>query len=220
MFPVFLSDAIVFHMSKQPGRPAKIDNRKLAQLYGQGVDPQEIAAEFGAKPATIRQRISTLGLRPLRERVRESTLDEASKIIRNALSEDVGATVDGLGRHDPTQIGLDDLEKRERVAASVTKRAATTYGWDTESSSPSVIRIGIMSQVVVESRRILANESPIHNTSLSINGLEIQCDQSVTDDMEFVDPETGIRFPTGEAPGSSGDATHPHPTTPADSQGS
>jgi len=72
-------------------------------------------------------------------------IGQLAELIKNRLAEDIQASVAALGALPPDSLELGQLEKRERVADSVQKRAANLF--DIGQSDQAVVNIAVLSQL-------------------------------------------------------------------------
>jgi hypothetical protein len=72
-------------------------------------------------------------------------IGQLAELIKNRLAEDIQASVAALGALPPASLELGQLEKRERVADSVQKRAASLF--DIGQSEQAVVNIAVLSQL-------------------------------------------------------------------------
>lgn len=74
------------------------------------------------------------------------SIESIAELVRDQLASDIQASVNALSNLPPNELPLRDLEKRERIAESVQKRAAALLNIGTNADKP-VINVAIMSQL-------------------------------------------------------------------------
>ena len=80
-----------------------------------------------------------------REAVAGVDIVELAELIKNRLAGDIESSVSALEALPPAELELGQLEKRERVAASVQKRAANLFAIG-QAEKP-VVNIAVLSQL-------------------------------------------------------------------------
>ena len=77
--------------------------------------------------------------------IEERSIDELAELVKSKLAVDIEASVSALASWQPSELELPQLEKRERVADSVQKRAAALF--NIGDSSQAVVNIAVLSQL-------------------------------------------------------------------------
>ena len=140
---------------------------KVKAFYLQHVTVKELSERFGIKACTINARIRREGWSELRESTQEAfaanlqkqvaryDLKAAAERIREKLAVDAEGVVAELEKRKMAKLTLSELETRERIAASVQKRAWTAMGLD-QPGSGAVINVAVMASLIEshESARI------------------------------------------------------------------
>ena len=72
-------------------------------------------------------------------------IGQLAELIKNRLAEDIESSVAALGALPPAALELGQLEKRERVADSVQKRAASLF--NIGQPEQAVVNIAVLSQL-------------------------------------------------------------------------
>ena len=80
-----------------------------------------------------------------REAVAGLDIVELAELIKNRLAGDIESSVSALEALPPAELELGQLEKRERVADSVQKRAANLF--DIGQAEKPVVNIAVLSQL-------------------------------------------------------------------------
>tara|TARA_R110000751_G_scaffold296364_1_gene405534 strand:- start:165 stop:698 length:534 start_codon:yes stop_codon:yes gene_type:complete len=75
----------------------------------------------------------------------ERSIVELAELVKNSLAVDIEASVEALASWQPSELELGQLEKRERVADSVQKRAASLF--DIGQPEQAVVNIAVLSQL-------------------------------------------------------------------------
>ena len=149
------------------GKKIETDWDKIKAFYIQRVPIKEIADTFGVKECTIHARIRRKGWEKLRQEVSDVVskglqkerarydMKAAAERIREKLAIDAEGIVAELEKRKTAKLTLSELETRERIAASVQKRAWTAMGLD-QPGSGAVINVAVMASLIEshESARI------------------------------------------------------------------
>ncbi len=98
--------------------------------------------------------------------------EDLSEHARREMELDVIGAIEGLKRYPPTLMPLVGLKMREEVAANLTKRAATLFGWDAKTIA-GTISIGKMEVVIQQSRPSPDAQSQVDR--LKSNVIEAEC---------------------------------------------
>lgn len=77
--------------------------------------------------------------------IEERSIDELAELVKTRLAVDIQSSVEALASWQPSELELPQLEKRERVADSVQKRAAALF--NIGDSSQAVVNIAVLSQL-------------------------------------------------------------------------
>ena len=77
--------------------------------------------------------------------IEERSIDELAELVKSKLAVDIESSVEALASWQPSELELPQLEKRERVADSVQKRAAALF--NIGDSSQAVVNIAVLSQL-------------------------------------------------------------------------
>ena len=72
-------------------------------------------------------------------------IEELAELVQSQLAVDIETTAKTLANWQPSELDLPQLEKRERIAESVQKRAANLF--DIGKSDQSVVNIAVLSQL-------------------------------------------------------------------------
>ena len=75
----------------------------------------------------------------------DADIDGLAELVRNRLAKDIESSVIALESMPPAELELNQLEKREKVADSVQKRAASLFNIG-ETEKP-VVNIAVLSQL-------------------------------------------------------------------------
>jgi hypothetical protein len=77
--------------------------------------------------------------------IEERSIEELAELVKSRLAVDIQSSVEALASWQPSELELPQLEKRERVADSVQKRAAALF--NIGDSSQAVVNIAVLSQL-------------------------------------------------------------------------
>jgi len=75
----------------------------------------------------------------------DKTIDELAELVKSRLAVDIETSVEALASWRPAELELAQLEKRERVADSVQKRAANLF--NIGQTEQPVVNIAVLSQL-------------------------------------------------------------------------
>ncbi len=93
----------------------------------------------GSVPAVRQQRGNQIATLP------DRTIDELAELVKSRLAVDIETSVEALASWRPAELELAQLEKRERVADSVQKRAASLF--NIGQTEQPVVNIAVLSQL-------------------------------------------------------------------------
>lgn len=89
-----------------------------------------------AKPGKKQAKSDSLGI---------ATIDEIAEKVRDMLANDIAGSAEALTNWSANALDLRDLEKRERIAESIQKRAASLL--NVGKNEDNVVNIAVLSQL-------------------------------------------------------------------------
>lgn len=89
-----------------------------------------------AKPGKKQAKSNSLGI---------ATIDEIAEKVRDMLANDIAGSAEALTNWSANTLDLRDLEKRERIAESIQKRAASLL--NVGKNEENVVNIAVLSQL-------------------------------------------------------------------------
>jgi hypothetical protein len=117
-------------------------------MYCAGTPLNTIAHETGIRAATVANRAAEENWKRERDMVKSSSpnkslqdLDSLGRLVRQKLAADALTTLERVEGYLMSDVG--DETKREQVLGSVTKRAATVFGWS-EDSAPVQVNVALL----------------------------------------------------------------------------
>ena len=117
-------------------------------LYLSGSDWSSIAATVGANQKTLQTRACREGVTRLKREANSVSPNKSSqdletlgKIVRQRLAADALTTLERVEGY--LMADVVDETKREQVLGSVTKRAATVFGWS-EEAAPVQVNVALL----------------------------------------------------------------------------
>ena len=75
----------------------------------------------------------------------QSEIERIAEVVKSRLANDIEASAIAIQSWQPSELDLPQLEKRERIAESVQKRAANLF--DIGKNDQSVVNIAVLSQL-------------------------------------------------------------------------
>lgn len=138
-----------------------IDWPLIQTLYTSGLGPKEISKQTGVKPDTIASRASRFRWRELMAKAKpmvqvtkpddsedKPALDSQSQRARKALGDVIARSAEKLASTDIKSAKHAVIVNQE--AESMVRNAKTVFGWSEGQTQP-VVRIGVLSQTIIES---------------------------------------------------------------------